>query len=113
MFLVFVDGDEDQWGRLLKLEKSNDGNIEGALIFCRDMGSIHPLKNMTLLKSLIYNLLKSETLFLGICMCFYAYVPLSQICRRIVNIQQLLMRWLMIYIKANISGNVESLKQIF
>ena len=78
MFLVFVDGDEDQWGRLLKLEKSNDGNIEGALIFCRDMGSIHPLKNMTLFKSAVCSLLSSETSLTCICMCLYAYMPFSK-----------------------------------
>ena len=78
MFLVFVDRDEDQWGRLLKLEKSNDGNIEGVLIFCRDMGSIHPLKNMTRFKSAVCSLLSSETSLTCICMCLYAYMPFSK-----------------------------------
>ena len=78
VFLVFEDRDEDQWGRLLKLTKSNDDHIEGAHVFCRDIGFIHPLKNMRLLKSAFYNLLNSETLLLCICMCLYAYVSFSK-----------------------------------
>ena len=46
VFLVFEDRDEDQWGRLLKLTKSNNDHIEGAHVFYRDSVSIHPLKNL-------------------------------------------------------------------
>ena len=45
-FLVFVDKDEDQWGRLLKLTKSNYDHFKGAHVFYMDGVSIHPLKNL-------------------------------------------------------------------
>ena len=45
VFLAFED--EDQWGRLLKLAKSNNDHIEGAHVFCGDSVSIHPLKNLS------------------------------------------------------------------
>ena len=84
MFLVFVDKDEDQWGRLLGLTESNDDHIEGVYMFCRDVGSINPLKNMTLF-SAFYNLLNSETSLRCICMCLYAYVLFSKYAKGIIN----------------------------
>ena len=82
VFLVFEDEDEDQWGRKLKLAKSNDDNFESAHVFCRDIDSIHPLKNLRLIISAFQNnLLNSVTVLMCICMCFYAYVPFSKYAR--------------------------------
>ena len=84
VLLVLKDGNEDKWGRLLRLAKSNDDHSEGAHVFRRDIGSINPLKNMTFLNSVFYNLLNSETLLICICMCLYAYVSFKQICKGII-----------------------------
>ena len=58
-----MDEDEDLLGRRLKLIKSYDGNIKSAHVFYGDSVSIHPLKNLRLIKSAFDNLLNSETMF--------------------------------------------------
>ena len=65
VFLVLLDEDEDQLGKTLKLTKSYDGNITNDHIFYRDRVSIHPLKNLKLIKSAFHNnLLNSVTVLM-------------------------------------------------
>ena len=45
-FLVLLDKNEDQLGRILKLTKFIDGNIESAHVFYRDIDFIYPLMNL-------------------------------------------------------------------
>ena len=80
-FLVLLDEDGDQWGKRPKLTKSIDGTVKGAQVFYKDIDSIHPLKNLRLIKSAFDILLGSVTLLTCICMCFYAYVLFSKYAR--------------------------------
>ena len=71
-FLVFVK-------ILILFLDEYDGSIANDHVFCRDRVSIHPLKNLRLIISAFHNnLLNSVTLFMGICMYSYTYVPFNK-----------------------------------